>query len=510
MNNTITRALLLDALYQILDNKVFRLLVLLTMIPILFSFFVGFREDEIVFFFGLRTTDYESLLRSLGLPVGVASELRLTTIQAVQSLIIENLSGTVGILFCIAATAFFVPRMLERGTADTLFSKPVSRASLLIARYLSGVLFVFILSSVLVLGVHTGLTLVSGYSDPGFLWGILTLTYVFAMVHAVSTCIAVLTRSSVAAILCTLTFFVFNGCMHGAWMTKEHQTAMNFAKSEVEDSDEDPLSESDEPLVNLIVGFIDTYHYTMPKTSEAAILTRILRRSIEGEPELIEDPVGGLVLSEQPDFGEGTRAVRQDIFASGSPGFGIEWRIEDDSGETLGTTSILRTYRRFENNEDGSPGAEREWSYNSRTHSRYRPKELEEISGTSSIEAVRARAANRSASFVHWQTLADPEFQYHEEILFGYQDHNYLIASEWRGDWLTVDQREKYMDAFLAGASFPKLEEIMVPDPTVWMQKQMSLTAPLRFNILFSVGSSALFILVMLSVAMYVLIRIDF
>ena len=42
----------------------------------------------------------------------------------------------------------------------------------------------------MVLGVHAGLTVVSGYSDPGFLWGLVTLTYVFSLVHAFSTAVA--------------------------------------------------------------------------------------------------------------------------------------------------------------------------------------------------------------------------------------------------------------------------------------------------------------------------------
>ena len=51
-----------------------------------------------------------------------------------QIVFIDYLAGTVGIFMCVAATVFFVPRMLEKGAADPLFSKPVSRWSLLFAR----------------------------------------------------------------------------------------------------------------------------------------------------------------------------------------------------------------------------------------------------------------------------------------------------------------------------------------------------------------------------------------
>lgn len=510
MNLTILGALAKDAVYQTLDNKVFRLLALLTMIPILFSFLIGFRDEEIVFFFGLWNVEYASLLEGLGVPPGEESQVRILTIQAWQSFIIETMSGTVGILFCVAATAFFVPRMLERGTADTLFSKPVSRASLLIARYLSGVLFVFLLSTFLVVGVHLGLIIVSGYSDPGFLWGILTLTYVFALVHSFSTCVAVLTRSSIAAILCTLTFFVGNGCVQTIWIAKEHRNAMQEAKSEETEQSSTEEFKPEGPLLSLFFGFINTVHYAGPKTADAAILTRLLRRSLEGAPEALEDSVGGLALSETPHFDEGTVVVPVETHDPENPGFFVSWRMEDGDGKVLGQLSILRKHVKYETLPDGSQGNERDRRLTSRSFSRSRPKELNALEGVTAVESIRARAANRSATYVRWTTADAPKFQHHEEIMFGYNQYVYLVSSDWRAAWLTIEQREKYMDQVLETMSFPELEEMMVADPTVWFQKQMSLTAPLKFNILFSIGSSVFFVLFMLYISLAALRNIDF
>ena len=47
MNATVLRALLRDALYQIQDNKVFRLLLVVSLVPVAFTFLIGFHEDAI-------------------------------------------------------------------------------------------------------------------------------------------------------------------------------------------------------------------------------------------------------------------------------------------------------------------------------------------------------------------------------------------------------------------------------------------------------------------------------
>ena len=61
MNLTILRALFEDARQQVLDNKVFRLLILLTALPILGTFLVGFREDHISFLWGYQVIEYDEL-----------------------------------------------------------------------------------------------------------------------------------------------------------------------------------------------------------------------------------------------------------------------------------------------------------------------------------------------------------------------------------------------------------------------------------------------------------------
>ncbi|MDP6838226.1 MAG: hypothetical protein QF724_04750, partial [Planctomycetota bacterium] len=174
MNKSTASALLLDAFYQVLDDKIFRLLVILTIAMVAPTVLVGFQEEHISVLFGLKEYPYDTLVQFFGMRLSADAEPNVFIIQSLQTLVIEGLAGTLGIVFCIAATAFFIPRILEKGAADTTFSRPVSRLTLLLSRYFSGLLFVTILAVILIGGMHLGFLIFSGYSDPGFLWSVPT------------------------------------------------------------------------------------------------------------------------------------------------------------------------------------------------------------------------------------------------------------------------------------------------------------------------------------------------
>ena len=144
MNTSIVRALFEDSLHQVLDNKVFRLLVIFTICMVAPTFLIGFHSDHLSILWNWDYSYNELAPLGLRVPPNVRADEML--IKGIQTVVIEGVAGVVGIIFCIAATAFFVPRMLEKGAADTLFSKPVSRITLLVMRYFSGLLFVGVLS----------------------------------------------------------------------------------------------------------------------------------------------------------------------------------------------------------------------------------------------------------------------------------------------------------------------------------------------------------------------------
>lgn len=280
---SIRRALIQDAIYQVLDNKVFRILMFVVLLMVGLTFAIGFREDEVVLLWGVKSYFYEDFLEYMGFMFGdlgsVASQRDV--ISFVQVLFIDYLAGTVGIFICVAATVFFVPRMLEKGAADPLFSKPVSRWSLLLARYVSGLVFIAFLSTALIGGMHLGLMLNSGYSDPTFLWSIPTMVYLFALVSAFSTLFGVLTRSTVATLLLTLMAWGFTSIVHLGWSGYEFAQERELLSGE--STAPDDVTEELDWLVDILVAGLQTAHYVLPKTQDADRIAQLTRETVNSE-----------------------------------------------------------------------------------------------------------------------------------------------------------------------------------------------------------------------------------
>ncbi len=127
----------------------------------------------------------------------------------VEDQLINGLGSGIALLISMIITAFFIPNMLRKGSIDLLISKPIGRTQLLLYKYIGGLTFIFILSCVAIGGVWLVLCARSGVWDPTFLVVIPILTFTFAILYAVSTLVAVFTRSPIAAMLCSTGFAVF-------------------------------------------------------------------------------------------------------------------------------------------------------------------------------------------------------------------------------------------------------------------------------------------------------------
>ena len=136
-----------------------------------------------------------------GIPLGAA-------LYFIQDQLVNGLGAGVALLISVVITGFFIPNMLRKGSLDLLISKPIGRVQLLVYKYIGGLTFMFILSSFTIGAVWLVMAARSGYWDPSFLLIIPALTFTFAVVYAVSTLVAVLTRSAIAAIMVSIAFMV--------------------------------------------------------------------------------------------------------------------------------------------------------------------------------------------------------------------------------------------------------------------------------------------------------------
>ncbi len=518
MNGPIARALLEDARQQVLDNRVFRLLLVGALVMILPTILVGFHEDSVDFLFGWKSLSYADLFASFGQDVTRFENPQVLVVGGIQNVVVQFLAGTVGLIFAISATAFFVPRMLERGAADVLFSKPVGRMTLLLSRYVAGLLFISTLAALLVAGMYLGLRLRSGYDDPGFLWGVVTLIYLFSVLHAFSIAMGTLTRSSTAAILLTIVLFSTSGCVHGAWLVKEYSFALHGSedRGDAESPNEGgPAGRAEEeeihPAARLGLLALDTLHFILPKTSDADILTQKLKRSL-GSPALaLVDTGGDLRVARDPEGYRLEGPRERDLGEEPA-----RWIPRERDAEGAGAIEVRRRPRAMTAEEAAGPGGSSRGRWTAARAAKALAAELEAdprvLSGpeTEDTSVPGARAVT-----VRWTAEEERGAMRHERVLFAFGDGLYEIefvrpvaeaggSADAEGD---REDPERVRRRFLSGL---RLGEEAGLDPASWYEKRFRLDAPLRYNPLFSVGSTLAFAALMLLVAWLKLRRMDF
>ena len=492
MNRNTFAALFRDALYQVLDNRVFRILAVLVVGLVAATFLIGARDDGLVLAFGLERLEYRDIYGFFGLPYPGTEGAGEILVQRVQSVVVDGLAGSLGLMFAVAATAFFVPRMLEKGAADTLFSKPVGRGMLLFARYLAGLLFVAALAVFLVGGMHVGFLVSSGYSDPGFLWTILTLVYVFALIHGVSVLVGVVTRSTVASILLTLMFMMFNGCVHGGWMAKEmfQDAEGRGARLSVEADLErgDAQAQPGEPeqksaWVKAAFVALDTARVVLPKTTDAGLIARKLRRDVELSYAELFDPEGGLLIQGPPEGWE-RRAGAEAL-----SGEGALWVL--DAG-----TASLRLTRRDEGELSRIRAA------------RDLRRELEGRADVRDVEDQRGRIADTTTSRVDWVVDGPDGERAHRAHFLPGSGCLYRLEIEGTRAWRDDTAADEVVQRFVEGMSFN--QSSFASDPATRFENLLGWDSPWAYSIVFSILSSLAFLALVLGIAWWRVSRIDF
>lgn len=478
MNATLARALMRDAYYQVVDNLGFRILAVLFLLPALFLLLVGFRDDGI-WVARHWHWDYLSWLpeeasRSAPRTPAELSELRGEIVAGLVDLVLVA-ADRYGTLFGIAAIAFFVPQMLERGAADVVFSKPLSRAALLFSRYIAGLLFVSLLTVVLVGGMFAGLWISSDHFDPGLLWSIPTLVYSFAIFHAISCSIGVFTRSAIAAILLTIVFMPVN-CGMNTWFERNAVRLQRDALR-VERGESPRPRELSELALDT---FVDAYHLVAPRTSDGMRIAAMARRRVEHQASEFADDDLGLAIAQAPaGF---TRDVRSSIHAEGlswiaphpSGGGEASWRFKRDSVERAGKRTELVKQLKKELGVDGK------------------------LVSISEISAYR----------FEWREKRGDEERLRRRWIAQVDEHIVQIDYDAEAQWAQAPENEHAARVFAAGWTLRERRSRRVEAETY--DGMFGWTAPWRFNATLSVATTLMFIALVLALGWWRLSRIDF
>jgi ABC-type transport system involved in multi-copper enzyme maturation permease subunit len=119
----------------------------------------------------------------------------------IQKYLVNSVGASVIMLLSCVVTSFFIPNMLRKGTIDMLLAKPIHRWTLLGYKYVGGLTFMFLNTVVIVGGFWLIIGLRTGIWELGMILMIFILTFQFALFYALSTLLAVLTRSPIVSIL---------------------------------------------------------------------------------------------------------------------------------------------------------------------------------------------------------------------------------------------------------------------------------------------------------------------
>jgi ABC-2 type transport system permease protein len=104
----------------------------------------------------------------------------------------------------IVLSSSFIPSMLEKGSVDVLLSKPISRVNIIIGKYISVVLFAFLIIAFLISLIWLMISIKSGIWHFSYLQSIIWFTLIFAVLYSLVLLTGVLTQSTVLSIIINL------------------------------------------------------------------------------------------------------------------------------------------------------------------------------------------------------------------------------------------------------------------------------------------------------------------
>lgn len=133
---------------------------------------------------------------------------RADSVRLIQVWLAGVLADTAGVLLALLWTAGFLPTFLDPQAATVLLAKPTPRGAVLGGKYLGVVGFVGLQAVLFVAGTWTALGLSTGVWDGAYWLAAPLLVVHFAVFYAVSSFLAVCTRSTVVSVFGTLLFWL--------------------------------------------------------------------------------------------------------------------------------------------------------------------------------------------------------------------------------------------------------------------------------------------------------------
>jgi hypothetical protein len=112
-----------------------------------------------------------------------------------------------GVILALVSCASIFPEFMASGSIDAVLSKPISRAGLFLAKYLSGLIFAAVQVALLAVIVYTAIKWRLGFWHHAVFWIVPLGLLLYSYLYAVNVLIGVWTRSVLASLLLVLLFW---------------------------------------------------------------------------------------------------------------------------------------------------------------------------------------------------------------------------------------------------------------------------------------------------------------
>lgn len=117
-------------------------------------------------------------------------------------------------ILALVSTAGMVPEFVTGGSIELSLSKPIGRLRLLLTKYAAALLFVALQAAVFVLGWFLLIGIRGGSWEPRLLLAVPIVLLVFSSIYCVSALVGMLTRSTIAALISALVFWLVVFAVH--------------------------------------------------------------------------------------------------------------------------------------------------------------------------------------------------------------------------------------------------------------------------------------------------------
>ncbi len=186
----------------------------------------------------------------------------------------------VGTILALISTAGMFPDLVAGGSIDLMVSRPIGRLRLFFTQYAAGLLFVTLQATIFSAASFVVLGLRGGVWEPGLFVAVPVMVVFFSYLFSVCVLVGVRTRSTVAALLLTLLFWV------GVWaVAASENTLLMFREMQAEGvawtgprgrpaADAAPTVPEPEPPASSDMAYtmVSTLHTVLPKTTETVDL----------------------------------------------------------------------------------------------------------------------------------------------------------------------------------------------------------------------------------------------